>query len=162
MLVFLKILIISTFVCVLYQDIRERMVYWFLYPLIGIQGFLIQLYYIPLDAILIYSIINILLILVLITISYLYFRFFLNRKYINESIGLGDLLLFVFLSFAFPTITFWILFVISLLLSLVLFILIKQTNNEIKTIPLAGYMSLFFGFMYIVTLFTNKNILYLN
>lgn len=162
MIVILKLFIISIFALVLYQDTKDRMVYWFLYPLIGLLGLLIQSFYIPWNAILIYVFINLILILVLILISYLYLTVILKRKYINESIGLGDLLLFISLSLVFPTITFWVLFVISLLFSLVLYFFIKNIKKEIKTIPLAGYMSLFFGIIYLVTLFANKNILYIN
>jgi hypothetical protein len=42
-MLFLKIILIATFFAILVQDYKERLVYWFLYPVIGIVGFLLFL-----------------------------------------------------------------------------------------------------------------------
>lgn len=161
MFIFLKILILLVFVIIFYQDSKERLVHWFLYPLLGIIGFSLQLKFNECSTILIYSLINLILIFILLLVTYIYFVLFLKKQFIDKSIGLGDIVMFISISFIFPTITFWILFTISLLFSLALYLILKSMKIQDKTVPLAGNMSLFFGFIYFVTFFIDEKILYI-
>ncbi|MFT6637664.1 MAG: hypothetical protein ACJAYP_000220 [Flavobacterium sp.] len=65
--------------------------------------------------------------------------------------------LFFSLCFLFPTIIFWVLFLTSLIFSLLIHFFVKKDTN----IPLAGYMSLFFASILFTSLFLKQNILYL-
>ncbi|MFD0963855.1 hypothetical protein [Pseudofulvibacter geojedonensis] len=70
------------------------------------------------------------------------------KIHIKEAIGLGDILLFIALTCTFSLVSFITLFVSSLLFSLLLHLISSKGNKE-KTVPLAGYMSLFFAISYI-------------
>ena len=65
---------------------------------------------------------------------------------IKNVIGLGDVFLFIAISVSFPTVTFIVMFVFSLLFALILHGILSKKENE--TVPLAGYMSLFFVLIY--------------
>ena len=66
----------------------------------------------------------------------------------EDTFGLGDLLLFIALAFTFASVSFIILFVFGLLFSLILHLLFKN-KSKLKTVPLAGYLSLFFLVAYL-------------
>ncbi len=154
---YLKLILLPILITVFYQDTKDRLVYWFLYPIIGILVFAIQLDYVPMEIIFINAGLNLLFVTLLLGASFVYTRF---RKLTFESaIGLGDILFFVFVSFTFSTVSFIVLFVFSLLFSLLLNF-IFQNKNQKKTVPLAGYMALFFGVVYTVTFFYNSIFLY--
>ena len=107
----LKIIIITVFLIIFLQDFKDRLVYWFLYPLIGITAYLIQLIFISNLSIIMNTAINFLLIFIMLTVGFLYSKFVMKKKFINEAIGIGDLLLMLFLCFAFSTVPFIILLV---------------------------------------------------
>lgn len=129
------------------QDRKDREVYWFLFPIIAMaSGVLLyntilpELFYITL-------LINIIFISILITVVFLYSKIKLKTSIIN-TFGLGDSLLFIALAFTFSSISFMILFVFGLMFSLLIHIVFKK-NSRYKTVPLAGYLSLFFMIIYL-------------
>lgn len=143
----LKTALIFTLVLVATQDIRERKVYWFLFPIMGFlvgalhfQNTLEELFWISV-------VLNTAFVAFLLLVVYLYSKFKLKVS-VKETFGLGDTLLFVALIFTFSTVSFLIIFIGSLLFSLVLHVLIKK-HNKTNDVPLAGYMSLFFLFAFI-------------
>ena len=156
----LKILIIIVFGIIFWQDGKERLVYWFLYPLLGILGFSIQLFYSDLSLIFINSAINLFFIITIVLILWVYTKLILKKDLLNKGIGIGDLLLFGFLSFCFSIISFFILFVFSLIFSLSLFLILKRKKTETESIPLAGFMSVFFAVVYLLTFFINCNFIF--
>ena len=89
---------------------------------------------------------NLAFILVLILTVYLYSELKL-KKPITQTFAIGDTLKFVALAFTFSSITFGVLFVSGLIFSLLLHITIKKSKTE--TVPLAGYLSLFFAITHI-------------
>ena len=151
-----KIVLVVLFLIVFYQDIKERQVYWFLFPLIGLCcGFLY--YSETLTELFISStLINAAFVFLLLFVVYLYSRFKLKAP-LSESIGSGDILLFFGLVFTYSSVSFIILFICSLIFSLVLHLVIKKNNT---TVPLAGYMSLFFGLTYVAYWFGFINSVY--
>lgn len=157
-MIILRVVIIIILGLIFWQDQKERMVYWFLYPLVGIIGFLIQINFLVQEMIVINSIINLILIITIITVLYIYSNFILKKKLIGESIGIGDILFFISLCFCFSIVSFLILFVFSLIFSLI-FHFFKRKDN-LETVPLAGYMSIFFAAIYLVTIFVNSDFLY--
>ena len=159
-MIVLKIIIIVIFGIVLWQDYKERMVHWFLYPFIGVLGFYIQKSQIDYTTLFMNSLVNITLVTTILIVLYIYSKLILKKKLINESIGIGDVLLFFSLCFCFSIISFLVLFVFSLVFSLFVHFIISQKKTGFKTIPLAGYMSLFFGSVYGASLFFNCNFLF--
>ena len=128
------------------QDIKERKVYWFLFPIVGLcagvlfyQNTFPQLFYRTLF-------LNVLFIFLLIAIVFFYSKFKLKTK-LSNTFGLGDGLLFLALTFSFSSISFIFLFVFGLIFSLTLHLLLKK-NSKHQTVPLAGHLSLFFAIAY--------------
>ena len=142
-----------------YQDFTARLVYWFLFPFIGI--ILGTLHYMSVtNSFFLYSVFaNTLLVFSILSILYLYAKFFMKKHFLNHSLGLGDILFFFALGVGFPTITFVILFVYSIFFSLFIFLVLKR-NLKLKTIPLAGLMSMFFIMVFLTSLFYDSIVLY--
>jgi hypothetical protein len=156
---FVKFLLLSVFFLILYQDCKDRKVFWFLYPIIGILVFLLHINFVPIYSALINTSINLLFVTTLLLVCYLYAAVKLKKPLLKEVFGLGDVLFFIFISFSFSIVSFFVLFVFSLVLSLLLHFVLKHKQIE-KTVPLAGYMSLFFGAVYGISFFYECNFLY--
>lgn len=159
-MIWLKVLLISVFAFIFWQDYKERLVYWFLYPAVGVLGFSIQSFFIDTITAIVNSAVNLCLVFTVLLILQVYTSLILKQKMFNKGIGIGDILFFVFLSFCFSIITFFILFVFSLLFSLLLSMAQKSAKNKSETIPLAGFMSIFFAAIYILTFFVNCNFIF--
>ncbi len=158
MLTLYKIATIIVLLTIFFQDIKTRMVYWLLYAIFGVLGFLIMIEHQVFISAINSSMINLSIILLVISTIFIYARLIMRKEFLN-TIGIGDLLLFFFLAFCFSNISFIILFVFSLLFSLILSILIKNKSDE-NTIPLAGYISLFFVFVYCLSFFDSFSYLF--
>ena len=154
----LKIVLIFILLFIFWQDCKDRMVYWFLYPLSGILFFVLQAHNIGYQLSLINSGINLGFIFIIILAAGLYSGFVIKKK-LSESIGIGDLFMFISLCLTFSTETFIILFVFSLFFSLLLHQYFKDTAEH-QTIPLAGYMSLFFAAVYFISFFIQPKYLF--
>tara|TARA_R110002050_G_scaffold137538_3_gene261157 strand:+ start:1558 stop:2037 length:480 start_codon:yes stop_codon:yes gene_type:complete len=146
-MVIIKIILIVALIMVFIQDRKDREVYWFLFPIIAFatgvllyNSMLPELFYITL-------IINLLFIIILFTVVFLYSKFKL-RTTITDTFGLGDGLMFMALAFTFSSISFMILFVFGLIFSLIIHVIFKKKSKH-KTVPLAGYLSLYFIIIYI-------------
>jgi hypothetical protein len=157
----LKLLMIAILCLILFQDIKERMVYWFFYPLIGVVGAFVQLFYLPKEVFLFYTVVNLMIVFFVLFISWIYISKIKKQKYLNESIGLGDILFFCFLSFCFPTTSFVILFVFSLFFSLIIFQFVHKKNNS-DSVPLAGLMALFYVLIYTSSIFIFEELIFLS
>ena len=158
MIILLKIVLIISLGAIAYQDIKERKVYlWLLLITFFLIGFLHyqQRTYIQFF---ITSLINIVIVLTIVTILFLYTKFKLKLP-IKETFGLGDFLFFLILAIGFPTITFVVLFSFSLFFSLLLFLLLKRKLTQ-KTVPLAGLQALFFVFIFLLNWITSSVNLY--
>jgi len=132
---------------VFYQDINERLVWWFLFPIIGLVSGVLFAHQTSLELFLYSILFNSSFILILLSILFLYSKLKMGI-HIQEAIGMGDVLLFFALTCTFSLISFITLFVFSLVLSLLLHIVLSK-NKPPKTVPLAGYMSLFFAISYL-------------
>lgn len=130
-----------------YQDMKDRKVYlWLLVSGIFIGGF-IHLQYQNFIVFFATTCGNLLFITILFALLWLYAKLKLKKK-IFEVFGAGDLLFFILLAVSLPTVSFLIVFVFSLLFSLLIFLLLKQRFTS-KTVPLAGLQSLFLGLVLI-------------
>ncbi|KRD05423.1 general secretion pathway protein [Flavobacterium sp. Root901] len=154
---YFKIILIIVFAFVLYQDFKDRLVYWFLYPIIGILAFTVQLYVLPLTIALTNFGINLLFVILILGVSTIYVKF--RKLDFKNTLGIGDILFFLFIAASFSIISFLVLFVFSLVFSLVIH-LVLNTKKEASTVPLAGYMSFFFGVVYTVSFIVDNTFLY--
>lgn len=157
-MIVIKSILILVFALILYQDVKDREVYWFLFPCVGIfSGYLflsqtlVELFFMSI-------ITNLMIISVLVVIIKIYSKLKLKTKMIN-TIGLGDLLMLFFLSFTFSTVSFMVILLSSLIFSLLLQLSFKK-QSKYKTVPLAGYMGLFFSLSYLAFWFEIINSLY--
>ena len=155
----LKLLLIGVFFLVFFQDNKDRKVYWFLYPIIGILVFVLQIKAISIYPTLINTGFNLGFVSFLLLVCFVYAKLKLKKPLLKEVFGLGDLLFFIAISFSFSIVSFLILFIFALLFSLLLHLVLKHRQSE-KTVPLAGYMSLFFGVVYGMSFFWECNFLY--
>lgn len=155
----LRVLLLLALIIVFLQDIKERQVYWFLFPIIAICSGILLYMQMFLELFYTTLIINIAFVLVLLSIVVLYSNLKMKQS-ITKTFGLGDGLLFLALAFTFPSITFLILFVFGLLFSLVIH-LFSNKLSKFPTVPLAGYLSLFFAIIYLGHWIGFLNFLYL-
>ena len=145
MLILIKLVIMVCLFTMLYQDIKERAVWWFLFPILAICAGYLHFKIRPEGMFLIESLFNILVLVIILSISFLYVRFKMKVSFFKSAFGTGDLLYFLFLTVAFPTIAFIFILVFSLIFSLVLHLFISKKG---QTVPLAGYSALFLNFVY--------------
>jgi len=148
----IKFLLVCVLLTIFLQDVKERLVFWFLYPIVGILGYCIESNSIGYKMAMVNSLINLSFIIIVLFILYIYSKFKLKTEFVNGSMGLGDILLLIFLGFTFSTLPFFILFVFSLLFSLLLHLYFKDKSIH-KDVPLAGYISLFFSSIYLASFF---------
>jgi len=144
----LKGLIIFNLGYISFQDLQDREVYWFLFPsLVMLFGCMHYTNVLPIHF-MNATMINLIVVLSIVFMAYLYTKIMIKRPFFKEVFGFGDLLFFIALALAFPTATFIILFVFSLLFSLSIWLFVKKnaTHNDP---PLAGYMSIFLLLIFI-------------
>ena len=156
---FLRLLLIGVFLIIFIQDCKDRKVYWFLYPIVGVLVFVLQMEVVSKYSLAVNAGFNLLFIFILLFVCYLYAALKLKKPLLKEVFGLGDVLFFIFIAFSFSIISFFVLFVFSLVFSLLLHFVLQHKQIE-KTVPLAGYMSLFFGVVYVFVFFCESNFLY--
>jgi len=156
MLIAIKIALIVSLAFVLIQDLKERQVYWFLFPITAIlcgilhyHSTLPELFYTAV-------ILNLSFTSLLLLIVFLYAKFKLKTGF-SQVFGLGDVFLFIALAFSFSTVSFVVLFISALVFALLLHL---SLNKKTTTVPLAGYLSLFFGVVYMAYWFEIIHSLY--
>lgn len=149
-------------VCALiaFQDFKERMVSWILFPIVGVLLGFLYLWNAPFEQYYPFVFTNMLLVTGIVLVLFLYTRYIARMEFLNVSFGLGDLLFFYAFALGFPTITFLILFVGAILFSLVVFLVSKGKQEE-ETIPLAGLMGFFLIVVIVASLFPNSPSLYI-
>lgn len=131
---------------IFYQDIKDRQVYWFLFPVVGISAGVL-LYKNSFSDFFYWNITtNLCVVLLLLSIVFLYSKYKLKVT-MKDTFGLGDVLLFVALVFTFASVSFIMLLIFGLIFSLILHLLFKH-KSKLETVPLAGYLSLFFMLAY--------------
>lgn len=155
----LKLLLIGVFFLIFFQDSKDRKVYWFLYPIIGVLVFVLQIKEISLYPALLNAAFNLGFVSLLILVCFVYAKLKLRQPFLTEVFGWGDILFFVAIAFSFSIVSFLILFVFALLFSLLLHLVLKRKQTD-KTVPLAGNMALFFGVVYGISFLWECNFLY--
>lgn len=142
-----QIMISITLFTIFFQDVKAREVYWFLFPILAIcAGILFYWNTLP-ELFLATTLFNLGFVLFLILVVFLYSKWKLKTT-MSQTFGLGDILMFIALSFTFSSVSFIVVFVFSLILSLILHLVLKSRSKH-DTVPLAGYQGLFFLLTYI-------------
>lgn len=159
MILGLKIALIIGLGLIYWQDLKERAVWWFLFPFVGLLMGGIHWLSSSNELVTTYVSINLLMTTLVLLILWLYTRFIRNKKFLNVSFGLGDVLLFYAFALGFATVTFLILFVASILVAL-LWSLVYLKRSSKGTIPLAGLMSSFLILVYTMSLLPKTPTLY--
>lgn len=144
MLIVKSILLIS-FGMIFYQDTKDREVYWFLFPLVWLCVSLLFYFKTIKELFIMALLINLTFVSLLLLVIFVYAKLKLKTQF-NHTIGLGDVLFFYAVACSFSTISFSVIFICGLIFSLVAHFV---REKETKSVPLAGYMSLFFGLIYI-------------
>ena len=155
----LKVAVIVVLLLIFWQDTKDRLVTWFLYPLAGILAYAINAQNAGPVPALANALVSLFLIAFVIAISYFYAVTVAKKKFLNESIGSGDLLFFACLPCTFATVSFIVLFVFGLVSSLALHLCLHRQQAD-ATVPLAGYMALFFAVVYVISFFTEPKYLF--
>lgn len=145
--IILKILLTLAFGAVFVQDMKARQVHWFLFPAIAILGGVLFYDNTLKELFMMSVLLNVSFVLILLFIVFIYAHLKIKTSPL-KTIGLGDVLLFVGLSLSFSSVSFIIIFVSSLVFSILLHVMVIR-KSQFKTVPLAGYMSLFFMLTYI-------------
>ncbi len=166
----LQIALIIGLAIIFYQDYKERLVFWWLFPSIAVGLAGLHIIEVGMQQFIIHIAFTLGIIIILFTVLSLYIKWRLGIYDFRSVIGIGDILMLGALALGFPPVSFSTLLVFGLLFALILHqILIRvQASNlstpqeqiedvisqkrdqygsiDLKnTVPLAGYLSLFFG-----------------
>lgn len=138
----IQLLLVVCLLTITIQDIKDRLVWWFLFPVfIFCSGFLH--FSRSLEEIFIINLsLNYLILAFIFFICFLYARFKMKLNFFRDTFGIGDLLFFIGLATAFPTLSFTVIFVAVLVFSLLLHLILSR-KKTVETVPLAGYAAFF-------------------
>lgn len=144
MLLVINICLLLLLAVVVYQDLKERQISWFLIPLLlslfAVQG----LFRVSADELIGHTLFNVCFIMVQLLVLTIYISI-KNKKpvnIINSYLGLGDVLFFITVAAAFSPLNFIVFYIIGLLFTLLFFIVLKRIVKTVSTeIPLAGGMA---------------------
>lgn len=143
-----KIILLASMLYIAYEDFRFRAVS--LYSFIGFGGTAIiySLLQQGLISTLKSSFWNLVIVIFQLAVTFLYFRLVKKQAgtFINKSLGAGDLIFLIPVLFLFSPINFICIYIVSLLLVLFSFALYTVVFKRVKTIPLAGGLSMVMSF----------------
>ena len=146
----IKIGLVLVLAIMAWQDFKERQIWWFLAPLFAILG--TYLFYINSSSLQHYTaalLANSGLVLLVLLLLYGYVKLALKINFLREAFGLGDVLCLIAFAVSLPTLSFLHFFVSALFFSFLLNGILKLFfQNQPKTVPLAGTMSLFLVIVY--------------
>jgi len=144
MLLIVKIILLLSLVLISYQDFKDKQVWAFLFPVYALCGALLFFDASQLNTYLVNIAINLSVICMILLVSFLVAKFGYRKKFLNKSIGLGDILFFVAFAISFPSISFLNFFTFSVLFALLLVgVRALLSSSKFRSVPLAGCMSLF-------------------
>ncbi len=136
--------ILVVLVLIFLQDLKERAVSWYFFPMLFVLVFLYRIPSEGLEKIIEITGINTLFLFVQLVMVSLYFSL-KNREWINitkEHLGIGDVLFLFVITPLLTPVLYVLFYLISLLLIVVVTMLVKVIKNYQKTIPLAGLQAL--------------------
>ena len=149
MILTLKIFLSIILLIIFYQDAKTRLVYLILYAFAGGASILLFLLNNSYPEFFLSIVLNLSFLVILGGCTTIYFL--LRKKsieFIKNSIGSGDLIFFLILTLSFPFMRFIYFFACSLLFSIVVHWIFEKKES---IVPLAGYMSVFYVLILVVT-----------
>ena len=177
--VLVKIILMASLLVIFYQDQKDRMVDGWFFLIISIGFSVIHITTVGWLQFGIHSAFNVGIVLCMLLILTGYIKLRFQTFNLQSVFGLGDMLFLVAIAIGFATISFITLLVFGLIFSLVLHIVLKRMNNSTlsrnrtceihdqresvalkhtnkesqnrsETVPLAGYLALFFAGVLVV------------
>lgn len=142
-----------------YQDFTKYSVSLLWLIILIVLQFIIGVYTIGFESILLNVVINISITLFQLIILMLYFKIkktTRNESFINNVLGLGDIIYFIFLSVAFSPINYLFFLITSLILTLVIHLILMNRHEKIALI---GYLSILYSLV-IALGFNTQNDIY--
>jgi hypothetical protein len=138
----ISMIILASTIC--YQDVKTRLVHLIL--LVGFIGLLAfkavwETSYI--EVLVLERLINLIILSLTLLLVWIYFKFIRKKRFLNV-IGMGDILVFLAFVIAYEANTFIIHLTLSLIFSLLLHFIFKNNYKKKDTIPLAGFMCIYF------------------
>lgn len=139
MILLIKILVLLTLGGIAYQDIKDQLVWWWLFPLLGVfSGYLFYSHTTP--SFYLYAILfNLISYGVLLGVVFAFSRIVLKTSFLNNVLGLGDVLFLLGCCVSFSPYSFLILLICGMLFSLVMGHFFQK--HFINSVPLAGLFS---------------------
>jgi hypothetical protein len=154
------IAIISISVIIFWEDFKTRSVHVFLFPLLGIAGFLNNMLESNFVHAVQSSLINFCISGIQAIVLFIYFRYLKKTKAgISSLIGSGDALFLLMCCLLFEPVYFLWYYSLSLLFTLALhYVFIKHEIYSLpgNTVALAGWQALFLVIIQLISLFVNK------
>ena len=147
MIIVIKIALIFLLVLIAFQDIKDKKVNWVLFPITAILLFTLYQNSTALNLSYTFLLMNIFMVSSILGILFIYTKYISRMEFLNVSFGLGDVLFFYAFALGFPTITFLILFVSSIVFSLIISFF-RSKEYIVTGVPLAGLMSLFLAVIF--------------
>lgn len=129
---------------VLFQDLKQRQISWFLIPLLLVSFVAQGLFRIPANELMQYTMFNMGFIVVQLFVLTAYISIKNKRlvNIINTYLGIGDVLFIATVAASFSPLNFIVFYIAALLFTLLVFVVVKLlTKNLSKEIPLAGAMA---------------------
>jgi hypothetical protein len=158
----MKLLLISSLLIVLVfiflQDLKERAVNWYFFPLLLVFAILYKKGSTNMEILLENICFNVLFLFIQLGMLSLYFSL-KKREWTNitrEYLGVGDILFLLVIAPLFTPVLYILFYVISLFLIVLATVLIKMIKDFQKTIPLAGLQSLMLGSFLLTDLYLVK------
>lgn len=147
----LLLLFLTGVVCVYccWQDVRERAISWYLFPLLFLLGFFASFFADKNIELIIRDLLKnwaIIFIQLLILFTVFYFKNKGAGRSLSRYLGIGDILFLVSVSTYFSSLYFLIFYILGLVFSLLthaFFQKLKIYPNNNNTVPLAGFLAVF-------------------
>jgi hypothetical protein len=153
MQIILEIIIAACLVLLVYQDFKDRLVDWYIFPILFMSGITYDFQFSHQ-----FNVIPLLIGIQFLGIQLLSITAYFSLKHkrltgiIDTQIGLGDILCWFSLLPYFSVVNFIVFYISSLLLSILIYTLFLTK----ETIPLAGIQSLFFLIIFMIVSATDN------
>lgn len=149
----------TSLLVIFYQDQKDRMVFWWLFVSVAISLSILHIARVGSLQYGIHIAFNTSIVLIMLLILRGYIKIRMQTARLQEVLGLGDIFFLFAIALGFSTVSFVTLLVFGLLFSLLIHLVLQggylrmlsrkrsheDTPIATKSVPLAGYLSLFFA-----------------
>jgi len=156
--ILIKILMILLLIGTIYQDFKTRSISWYLLAMLAAVFILNALKYHETNVMIRYVFYNIGITTIMLAAVSVYFKLKYRQglNLINKQLGFGDILILYILCLGFSPLNFVAFLLMAFLLTLIIHITGSIiTRRKSRTIPLAGYLSVFYLSISLIAWFIN-------